>query len=437
MQACEWQTQLGNGHDLSASFSRTVVTQEWYRMLLLNCHEDDYEARINFVAINPGGQHLSLSEVPYLYLYNGLTWFWFLNTLLWWFMCYRYRYFNTKLQIILSLVPLFQAVFCSLVLLDYSKRSRTGIVPVFESWASVFMSCARSGMILYGLFLVSYGYGITITDLSNNEHKQCCYLVAALVICQFLSHLWGEEFVVFLTLTGVYITALRKIVTAITRNTNLMIQQLQLVRSVPGLDITKTSGWTKLFMFRRLQLNLCIFVALNVFLFLWSIMFFSDYPWRGDIVEQSALIYLCYAVGYIFALRPFNPYLFRIARTEPSMPAPVAGSLPDPLRGPLMDHSRSDYLWQPGMPPPSLDLALSRFVGVGEPEPLYIVSNPPSSIGGNPNIAFATPFFEAQAYNVSLSAGEEGASKTDEKLQGVALNILGPGVTTHSNINSV
>ena len=83
-------------------------------LVSINCNQKKYELAGKFIAVNPGGEYLSLNLVPFKPLFIVLAFLWFALVLVWAIHWFQYRFFNVKLQSFLTLLPLIQMGSCIL-----------------------------------------------------------------------------------------------------------------------------------------------------------------------------------------------------------------------------------------------------------------------------------------------------------------------------------
>lgn len=72
---------IGHHNDWNVLFE--APSTDWYQLFFANCPQATFTATANINAQNPGGEYLSLSEVPYPMLYTicTLVWVFFVNNL--------------------------------------------------------------------------------------------------------------------------------------------------------------------------------------------------------------------------------------------------------------------------------------------------------------------------------------------------------------------
>jgi len=139
---CEWAQQFGPAsndgvHSLQMSIASTE--HNWYRLLQLNCFEESFEVYLSYIAMNPNGEYLSLSQVPFkaLELYAAVGWG--ILTLLWCINWWRYRFFNVKLQRVITVVPLVKMTVALANLYYWRAESSTGRQPTSLYWVCFFL----------------------------------------------------------------------------------------------------------------------------------------------------------------------------------------------------------------------------------------------------------------------------------------------------------
>ncbi len=60
-------------YDQFVSYENNSTEKTWLYLLQLNCEEEEMSGYLDYIAMNPGGEYLSLSEVPYKKLTVGLS----------------------------------------------------------------------------------------------------------------------------------------------------------------------------------------------------------------------------------------------------------------------------------------------------------------------------------------------------------------------------
>ena len=212
-----WQTQLG-ANDPSVLRRHVVIpmtSRDWVRLLVLNCDQDDFVLEYSDVAMNPGGEYLSLSEVPYKMLFRVYVWIWSALVALWVGHLWTFRRWNIDMQLVLTLMPLTKVALCIPSSLYWNQASRTGFYPTNLEWAVTLMGMTdRVGWICV-VYLLASGWRLTKPGLTRIESRGLL-LLAFILSASYL--VWAAEkgFFVFLMLFC-YILALRVIFSAMVR----------------------------------------------------------------------------------------------------------------------------------------------------------------------------------------------------------------------------
>jgi hypothetical protein len=155
---------------------------------------------------------------------------------------------------------------------------------------------------------------ITRGRLGNYEFKRLAAMVFLLMLSKAI-YSWINGFVLFF-LVIMYVLMLRFIFASIVENTTLLSNQIGVLRTVPSLNVSKTPVWVKQKMYKRFQIAMVVFISVDVIFHLWATIFLSATPWVEDTMEHFISALLVISVGYTFAMRPFNPFFFRVVRDQ-------------------------------------------------------------------------------------------------------------------------
>jgi len=159
---CEWQTQLGQGYPgNNTSFNWRAPNRGWYRLLQLNCQQTKYSGAVSLVAVNPGGEYLSLADVPFKSLSLASSVMWAVLSVAWCANWVRYWPWNIKLQRVLTLFPLVKGVKAVVLTMYWKEASRSGYFPSSFDWPMVFANTAVQLTMLGCVFLIASGWMIT------------------------------------------------------------------------------------------------------------------------------------------------------------------------------------------------------------------------------------------------------------------------------------
>jgi hypothetical protein len=380
---CVWQGQLGLEYGLSTSFSYNATTESWYRLLQLNCPAGEYSGKLTYVAQNPGGEYLSLSEVPFKTLYVVTAAMWSALAMIWVWNWFRYRWFNIHLQRLITIVPVSKALISLSFLFYWREGSITGQFPSNWAWSNYIFAVLDLGAFFGSLLVIAKGWMITRGRFTKFEIRRVTAMIFLLMLSKAI-YTWFNGFVLFF-LVIMYVLMLRYIFASIVDNTTVLSNQIGVLRSIPTLNVTNTPVWLKQQMYKRFQVAMVVFISVDVIFHLWATIFLSSTPWVEDTMDHLISALLVISVGYTFAMRPFNPFFFRVVRGDqaalawesvPSESVSVSSSRgPSRLWG-LRDLSKSrkspllmspgtqsdepeetmfgSYMWRPGMPIPKM-----------------------------------------------------------------------------------
>jgi len=393
--------------------------------------------RLMYVAENPNGEFLSLSEVPFKTLYIVTAALWSSLLMIWTWNWFRYRWFNVRLQKLISIVPTSKALISCTLLFYWREGSETGQFPVNWARANYVMSVVDLGCFFGSLLMVAKGWMITRGALHTFEVRRVSAMIFLLMVSKAL-YIWVNGFVLFF-LVIMYVLMLRYIFSSIVENTTNLSNQIAILRTIPNFNISKTPVWTKQKMYKRFQVAMVVYISVDVIFHLWATIFLSATPWVEDAMEHfiSALMVMC--VGYTYAMRPFNPFFFRVVRdqslatwnpigetyeTEVSQRSTQQNSIWSKrkssllISGPQSDaneepQSSRPYMWRPGMPVPKMPSPsdpkswFSWFLGLdtNDSGPGIIIENPADDSTENMSrrLFLAEPAVEGQFASTQFS----------------------------------
>eukprot|EP00808_Paulinella_micropora_P015864 g65323.t1 len=322
-----WQSQMGKDYEKKVSFNHVPPAQDWYHLLQLNCNGLTFSATLDYVAVNPGGEYLSLAQVPFKTLCSLTMGLWTGLMIIWVSNWYRYRFFNIKLQSLLTVVPLCRTVSSCVNAFYWRQASLTGYFPkVLEDLRDV-VEILYLGVFFISILLLSKGWMISRAELPLVERWRACGMVTLLIVSQSTYNKVGG-FVLFFVVV-MYVVLLRYIFANIVENLTMLTSQIQLLRDV-NLNFNDCPASIKL---------------LTVIFHLWAAIFLSSMPWVDQAMEHVITGALVVSVGWTFGMRPFRPYYYRIADSN-DMLEEAGGESQMPVE--------NMQPWRPGMPVPKL-----------------------------------------------------------------------------------
>jgi len=303
-----WSTKLGGSPSgpTTARYFLPSTEADWYRLLVLNCDGDSFDMRFSDVAVNPNGEYLSLSEVPYKPLYRVFIGIWCVMIALWLLHLFLYRHWNVALQLALTALPLSKAIVCIPTLLFWLRASSTGSYPRSFAWG-VLLTETLERMVWVGLaYLLACGWRITIRSPPAVTQRLVLGLLGMLGLSYLVYSLMGG-FLVFLMLIA-YVLLLRVIFASLVESGNLMLRQLHVLQRA-DIDYTLLQPLvSKMFLFKHVQLAVLIYLSINVIFQLWAAIFLRSTPYVGDAADQALSSALVIAMFAAYRMRPFNPF---------------------------------------------------------------------------------------------------------------------------------
>lgn len=402
-----------NREKRSFSTDTHIASRDSYRLVFFACGTNvNFKVKADWTNVNPGGEYLSLTLVPFKSMELVLVIIWVVMFLAWFYNWVRYRAFNVKLQRFLSLVPAMEAM-SSLVYLQYWRQaSSTGHYDstLWGLWLAV--SCLSSGLFFLCLALVGMGWSITRAQLDRADVVRACWMCALLMAAEALYRAVNALFLFGVVI--VYVVLLRFIFSVINDQHHALVTQLQLIRRL-GVDATTTPVWTKHLMLKRFQGLLVCFAAVSVIFRFWSMIFLAGDPWIGVLCSRLIDVGVALVVGWTFRLRPFNPFF------HPLIPADEQQG-GDNNRGGLVDANSIDQSlisggtrWRPGMPLPATTPSFSSFLDSAN-VPLLAVEQPGKSSYGNlQKISIAVPIeHSSKATRKSFTPRSTTSTNADE-----------------------
>jgi hypothetical protein len=384
---CDWQTIIWNNDTNHASnatsitFERTAKTKDWYYILQLNCLETSYQLQLDYVTVNPDGEYLSLSEVPYKFTFLGCLVVWSLYAVVWSLHIWQYRYFNVSLHKLILLVPLVEIVFNAFFNVLWRQRSRTGVDNEALDYVALLAVGLMCSFLLGMLIVISLGYGILTASLERQDWKRLSAVLGVLAVTYWMYEYFGG-FLLFLVVI-VYSLGLRIVFGSLLLHAQEMNEQIHLLNDL-GINSRGSPAAIKFHMYKRFQNFTVVYICVDVIFHLWAKIFLRKSPWVEDLVDQLLLMIYLGVVCSIFKMRPFTPGLWRVQVPQPNVEDE------DSEFGEFLSSQNRDYsaalqpsgfgyhmLWRPGMPPPESVPNSQVFSSYGN-APLIAVENPPT-----------------------------------------------------------
>jgi len=193
--------------DYHASFVVPSTQGDWYRLVVLNCHADEFQMTYSDIAINPDGNYLSLAEQPYERLFSGFLWAWAALVGVWLLHLLLHRHFNISAQLLLTLLPLTKGALCVPSLLYWQTAARTGHYSSSLTWAMLLVETVeRMAWVLVAYFMAS-GWRITLRAVHPLTLRIVMSFIAMLGLSYFVFSYFAGLLIFMLLLS--YVLLLR------------------------------------------------------------------------------------------------------------------------------------------------------------------------------------------------------------------------------------
>jgi hypothetical protein len=352
-----------------------VEEKDWFNLVQLNCDGISYQLELGFIAENPGGEFLSLSQIPNKYLYLVLGIGWAGIGILWSFHCFRYRAFNISLQLMMLVVPGAQVLDCFLWNYLWELRSSTGVDNFILKYSLIVVDSVLQGVLVFALFLLSEGYGILVKRIERTRLRNILVLVLALIVLNAVYEYFGG-FVMF-SVVLFYCVALRIMFSSILKSSNKLLRQISLLKDA-RLDSANSPAAEKYHIIKRFQNFTVGFLCTDVIFQLWAKIFLQKTSWICDLTSECLLLIYSVTILYTIRMRPFYPRLWLVENSDDRGDNPENDSLffEDEFRILRSYNILPMNLWSPGHQVPS-GIKRNNF-DEEDSESVIAIQNPPT-----------------------------------------------------------
>jgi GOST, seven transmembrane domain len=353
---------LAKGQKTTDTVSLVVPDRAWYRLIQLNCNKGHYVARLDYVAVNPGGEYLSLAQVPFKSLFVYLIIVWATLTAAWSMLWFRYRHFNVRLHQLLTILPIGYVLYSAIMLRYWQQASSTGHWPTSLYWMGFFASGVLKMFTFIGLFLLAKGWCIMRQTISTVDVKRILTIAVSLGVSYWLFAYFGG--IPLFMLIMMYVLSLRFIFAMVAMNASKLIGQLEILQAA-NIDAVSTQAYQRLFMYKRFQGTVMVYISVDVIFNLWASVFLQAYPWAEEMIDHGIALFLCGSISSIFGLKPFNPFYFlHLGLPDDNYMQQGDGVIDEeniqhPAGAAIIPYVRAGvsaptYRWEPGQPVPDM-----------------------------------------------------------------------------------
>jgi hypothetical protein len=393
--SCVWTKRVGKGlptEDLRLSYA--AETEDFYKLIQLNCHEREFQLRLRTAAVNPGGEYLGSGQIPYKTVYALTPVLWLLLLAGWVVHWWRYRLLNVRLHAVMTMFPASKLVFCLISMVHWQIASSNGTVQGEQ--LRVLGDVADEVVSLWCVMLLAQGYMFTRGALSVPEIKQLriqlLTLGVMLLLYEFVSPIFFFGYFV------VYVFALRFIFAGMVTQMQQLRDQCVMLEEL-HVEVKRSPANRKFRIIKHLQGNFVMYLVGYVTFHLWGMIFFADIPWTEDAFDQCWYAVMFLVLGFHYRMRPFDPSFFRLATrahdehslcmlmqdpsfvgsSEPTV-QPLITASGQPTQSRAQDVDPGSRRWHPGDPTPqrALDSHLWFQPVVDDSSAVILLENPDS-----------------------------------------------------------
>lgn len=269
-----------------------------------SCGLSKLDVEMEYTLLNPGGEHLSTSEIPLPSMSMTFMIVWGLVLLAWMHNWFTHREQKILLHRIICLIPFIKFLYMNYRIYYWMKFSREGEITHIDR-ALYEASIALSEMILYTVvLLVSKGYCITRGTIMLTEKKAIGVVVITLASAALLYRLLQSYYLFALVI--MYIVVFKYTFAGLQYHIMTLKSQLLLIgQYLPNVNDTPVSEKYKVF--KSFQVALVVFVFVNSLFLVVVVFFLNYYHWVEVLLKETVELGLLIFLGYLFRLRIYEP----------------------------------------------------------------------------------------------------------------------------------
>ena len=329
--SCEYHVLLGENTlkppattvwSATESSANLELTNDEYALYIMNCGAwnaeadfhytgNDVSGQFTFIAQSKPGEYLSLADIPYKSLYAIASSLWLVLLIVWAVHCWRWRAFNTRLQLALLAVPISKMWYGVPFTATYLFASSHGYVNQQWLWVQQISKLVDEVVFFTILILIAKGWCILHAEMTTRWKKQYVLYMLLLIGSSILFQ-FGNPQIMLTVLVVAYLLLFQYVFTSVMANTLTIVNTVQAFRPLSHVDPSTLPLWSKLHMYKLYQLALVLYFSISLITYLCGSLFLMPMTWVRDAVELLLALLLGVAVGYGLWLRPFNPYWYWI-----------------------------------------------------------------------------------------------------------------------------
>lgn len=294
---------------------------QWMSVIAVNCDEQTiHPLSMSVLAINPDGEYLSMSMVPFKQMYIYFSMIWITIGMLWFchycYFGYVSHYYNNKLQQLLMICPVIECLLCIFSHFYWMHSSLHGTESMMLSTMCNITSSLNYALVALLAMFITEGWSFLYYSLAqgNIRIQIEIYLIAFLI---FVTSLVQQYFMSVIIITIIAcILCVRRLVAGYTRNIQQMAQQQSILEeecnsAFQDADaiVAQSPIAIKIRMLTFFFRGMIIFFAVWILVY-WSDTLLSQVEWLCELLRNIMLVCLVMYSGWCLKLNAFEPHLF-------------------------------------------------------------------------------------------------------------------------------
>lgn len=278
----------------------------FYYLIFAQCGPGYYNADLDYVLMNPGGEHLSTDSIPFPVLYMILLASWFLLSAAWCFNWITNRRQKIKLHRAISLFPFVKFLFCCAAVYYWKSLSSNGIetsamVGVYQTFNVLFE------VIFYSiLLLIASGWGISRDNIGQDKFV-ISFVAIGLALALIASYFLQRYFSLLIMIC--YVIIIVTIFKNTNRNMFLIQAQSQDEENDGGQGHQRRNTTAEKFkMFKTFKAIMLAYLAAIMAILLIMVLFLENFPWIYNMLNEVLQLVMFVCIGWTFRLRDINIY---------------------------------------------------------------------------------------------------------------------------------
>ena len=319
----------------------------YYWFVVTNCNHAKVEINMDYVVMNPGGEHLSVGYLEFKYLMSAVRIAWSCFIGLWVLSWIISRKRDVAIvQIILMVDASLWTIYSYVETEFWYRYSDEGVPNQDLSLISYIHFSIAEALFFSVMELATGGLGICRKRFKPSLKRNAPIIGALLLVLLWMYKLFGS--VIYFIIGGLYLLFLKHFCSNISHNCHKLTKQIQLIAQV-GIDPVSTPVWMRLRMFRILRVSLVLLLLVLSGSLISGVFYLELMPWISVCIHVGVLSNCYLIMFFYFRFKRRDPYFDKVVRLQLTEEGPLV-SLEDITRGMVERTNLSP--WSFGMPLP-------------------------------------------------------------------------------------